>query len=72
MDSLIQNIPAIIEKSGSFFGILALVALVFTFVAFIFFRNADPRQRERVFMITTLFLLTHCQKLMLQKSILPL
>ncbi|MCC5662712.1 hypothetical protein LC653_01890 [Nostoc sp. CHAB 5784] len=58
MDSLIQNIPVIIEKSGNPFGILALIALVFTFVAFIFFRNADPRQRERVFIITTLFLLT--------------
>lgn len=58
MESLINSIPTILEKASSgLYGVLALVAIVFAAVAFILFRNAEQKQKEKVFMITTFFLL---------------
>ena len=57
MGNLIDNIPEILEKSGSLFGIFALAAIILAFVVFFLFRNAGTKQKERVFIYLTLFLL---------------
>ncbi len=57
MGNLIDNIPEILEKSASLFGIFALAALILAFVGFLLFRNSGTKQKERVFIYLTLFLL---------------
>ena len=56
MSNFVNNIPEIID-SDSLFGVFALVAIILAFVVFILFRNADTKQKERIFIYSTLFFL---------------
>ena len=57
MNSFINNIPEILDKSDSLFGVFALVAIILAFVVFFLFRNAETKQKERIFIYSTLFFL---------------
>ena len=57
MSNFVNNIPEIIDNSDSLFGVFALVAIILAFVVFILFRNADTKQKERIFIYSTLFFL---------------
>ena len=57
MGNLIDKIPEILEKSGNLFGIFALAAIILAFIVFFLFGNAGTKQKERVFIYLTLFLL---------------
>lgn len=57
MGNLINNLPQILEKSASLFGVFALVAIVLASVVFLLFGKADPKQKERIFVYMTLFFL---------------
>ncbi len=56
--SLVEYLPDILRESGSMFGIFALVAIIISLMVVFFFKNSETRQKERVFVYTTLFLLT--------------
>jgi len=57
VDTALEGISKILEQSGSSFAVLALIAILFAFVAFLLFRNAGTKQKERIFVITTGFFL---------------
>lgn len=57
MNNLIDRVPAILENSDNLFGVFALIAIIFAVVGFLFFRNADTKQKERIFIYSTLFFL---------------
>jgi hypothetical protein len=57
VDKVFGGIAKILENSGSSFAVLALVAIIFAFVALLFFRNAEAKQKEKIFIITTGFFL---------------
>lgn len=57
MGNLIDILSQILEKTGSLFGILALIAVIPACAGFFLFRNAGTKQRERVFICLTLFFL---------------
>jgi hypothetical protein len=58
MESLFNNLPEIIKASGSLFGIFALTAIVIAIIGFSYFRNANTKQRERIFLYIIAFYLT--------------
>ena len=57
MNNLIDRVPAILENSDNLFGVFALIAIIFAVVVFLFFRNADTKQKERIFIYSMLFFL---------------
>jgi hypothetical protein len=52
-----KYLPEILRESGSLFGIFALVAILIALIVVFFFRNSETKQKERVFLYTSLFLL---------------
>lgn len=57
MENLINNLPQILEKAGSLFGIFALLAIVIAVIAFLLFNKAEPNQKEKIFFYMVLFFL---------------
>ncbi len=55
---LAEYLPDILRESGSMFGVFALVAILMALMVVFFFRNSETKQKERVFLYTSLFLLT--------------
>ena len=57
MFDLPKYLPEILRESGSLFGVFALVAILIAFIVVFFFRNAEAKQKERMFLFASLFLL---------------
>lgn len=54
----LSYIPDILRESGNLFGIFALIAMIMAVIALLFFKNSGTTQKERIFVYTTLFLLS--------------
>ncbi|MEM8504326.1 MAG: hypothetical protein AAF716_14375 [Cyanobacteria bacterium P01_D01_bin.1] len=54
----LSYIPDILRESGNLFGVFALAAIIIAIIALLFFRNGEEKQKERIFLYTTLFLLS--------------
>ena len=56
--SAVQYLPSILREAGSLLGIFALIAILLALIVVFLFRNAETKQKERIFLYTALFLLT--------------
>jgi hypothetical protein len=52
-----KYLPEILRESGSLFGVFALIAILIAIIVVFFFRNSETKQKERVFLYTSIFLL---------------
>ncbi len=57
MFDLPKYLPEILRESGSLFGVFALIAILIALIVVFFFRNSETKQKERVFLYTSIFLL---------------
>jgi hypothetical protein len=55
MDNLVKNLPQIIEKASSLFGIFVLIAIVVAVIVILLFRKDDPTQKKQIFIYTICF-----------------
>lgn len=52
---LIDTLPEILEKSGTLFGVIALIVLVIAFLSYVFYIKAEKAERNKAFVLVLLF-----------------
>ena len=52
---LIDTLPEIVEKSGTLFGVIALIVLVIAFLSYVFYIKAEKAERNKAFILVLLF-----------------
>lgn len=52
---LIDTLPEILEKSGTLFGVIALIVLAIAFLSYVFYIKAEKAERNKAFILVLLF-----------------